>query len=233
MSGYRLIQYWFVKQRLIVRRSQRQKPEKGTLEQSIAPGWSLLLVLCLLITACAGNSPPTRYYLLNPDAEGRNDVPSASGDRSLVSLGPVQIPSYLDRPQMIARTAPNRLHLQSFHHWAEPIQETITRVLVQNLAGRLQAAKVVAFPDRFHQSPDFRILVEILRFEPIQSHGRVILKAQWSVREANGGHILCDRTSLFTHTLPDDSPEAIAAAMSQALSDLSTALAQCVQAVRQ
>ncbi|MCF8109346.1 MAG: PqiC family protein, partial [Desulfohalobiaceae bacterium] len=153
--------------------------------------------------------------------------------RSLVSLGPVQIPSYLDRPQMITRTAPNRLHLQSFHHWAEPIQETITRVLVQNLAGRLQAAKVVAFPDRFHQSPDFRILVEILRFEPIQSHGRVILKAQWSVREANGGHILCDRTSLFTHTLPDDSPEAIAAAMSQALSDLSTALAQCVQAVRQ
>ncbi len=202
---------------------------------SKVPGWCLLLGLVLAITACAGTSPSTRYYVLSSEEHAATSSDSVSEDPAapLISLGPVVIPSYLDRQQIISRTAPNRLQLQSFHHWAEPIQENITRVLAQNLSGRLETAKVIPFPDRFHDAPDFRVLVEIFRFEAVQSLGKVQLKVRWSVHDARSKHILCDRSSLFARPLPEGPPGAIVAAMSQTLADFSAALARCFLAVRQ
>ncbi len=201
---------------------------------SKVPGRCLLLGLVLAIAACAGTSPSTRYYVLTSEEHAATSTDSLSANHKapLISLGPVVIPSYLDRQQIISRTAPNRLQLQSFHHWAEPIQENITRVLAQNLSGRLEAAKVIPFPDRFHDAPDFRVLVEIYRFEPVQSLGKVQLKARWSVHDARSKHILCDRSSVFARPLPDGSQEEITAVMSQTLADFSSALADCFQNAR-
>ena len=189
----------------------------------------LLLGLCMAISACASTSPPTRYYVLTPADEAvLSDRDREDPAGPLVSLGPVVIPSYLDRPQIISRGTRHRLQLKSFEHWAEPIQENISRVLIQNLAGEVPSARVIAFPDRNFGQADYRVLVSIERFEPIAAAGEVILPARWSLFN-DRERILCDRSAAFSHPFPDGDLDGILAAMSRALADCSSAMAECLR----
>ena len=189
----------------------------------------LLLGLVLAISACASTSPPTRYYVLTP-AEEAAETGWAGEIREgpLVSLGPVAVPSYLDRPQIISRVTRHRLQLKSFEHWAEPIQENVTRVLVRNLAGEIRSARIVAFPDRNYGQEDYRVLVSIDRFEPVAAAGEVILQARWSLFDARE-RILCDRSAAFSRPFPDGDLDGVLEAMSRALADCSSAIAGCLR----
>src|SRR5262245_19194049 len=39
-----------------------------------------------------------------------------------IGVGPVIMPGYLDRTQIVTRSGPDRVKLASFHRWAEPLE---------------------------------------------------------------------------------------------------------------
>jgi uncharacterized lipoprotein YmbA len=65
-----------------------------------------VLSLALLLAGCATPSPPSRFYRLEggspPPAMPQPGVPGQT--LPLIGLGPVQLASYLDRPQMVERS---------------------------------------------------------------------------------------------------------------------------------
>jgi uncharacterized protein len=90
------------------------------------------LVASLLgLGACA--STPSRFYVLNtlPASE---TVPATAAERGpVIGVGPITLPKYLDRPQIVTRASRNQLALGEFDRWAEPLQDNVLRVLAQNL----------------------------------------------------------------------------------------------------
>src|SRR5262249_45023810 len=96
------------------------------------------LLACIGLAGCAV-SDPTQYYTLgqpaarNTESRAMASTPRSSMAASTVSIGvgPVIMPSYLDRTQIVTRTAADQLDLANFHRWAEPLQEGIVRVLAE------------------------------------------------------------------------------------------------------
>jgi uncharacterized lipoprotein YmbA len=86
-----------------------------------------VLAACLTLTGCA-DSQPTRFYTLSPLADASGGTPLADLPEFTVGVGPVTLPPYLDRPQLVTRAGGNRMVLADFDSWVEPLQGMFARV---------------------------------------------------------------------------------------------------------
>ena len=106
-----------------------------------------LAVVCGLaatVAGCFGTSQSSRFYTLTPPAD-RSGLGSTGLDTAVV-IGPVTIPDYLDRRQIVTRSGRNEIVLAEFDRWGGSLDGEITRVLVAGLADRLNSAHIAVFP---------------------------------------------------------------------------------------
>src|SRR4029450_11406568 len=91
-------------------------------------------VVLLVLSGCFGSTPPTHFYLIPPLTSGDTAPPASAGQRDLtLAVGPVTVPPYLDRPQLVTRTSRAKLTLADFEQWAGPLEDTIARVSADGL----------------------------------------------------------------------------------------------------
>jgi uncharacterized protein len=140
-----------------------------------------LLIFALLISGCAGNTP-LQFYMLNAEADQVGDASASPFDKTLVlGLGPIHIPDYLDRPQIVVAVGENQYRLDDQHRWAERLDQNIGRALARLLADRTGVEQVVRFPWPQKQRIDYQISVDILEFhQTADGHSRLL--AQWQIK---------------------------------------------------
>ena len=83
----------------------------------------MILVLAVFLLQGCGVSEPIRYYQLS-SLPGADKHEAAESDKHgmIIGIGPVDIPRYVDRLQIVTRSAPNVVDLAEFDRWAEPVQ---------------------------------------------------------------------------------------------------------------
>jgi uncharacterized protein len=179
--------------------------------------------LCVLAAGCA-TTPPARLYSLSVSATAAPISSNLS-----VSVGPVSIPAAVDRPQIVVATAANHVQLDDFNRWASPLQENLSSVIADNLSALLGTSRVTRFPRTSSAQADFRVAIEVTRFESVPGQWAT-LEAAWTVRRMSDGVVQTHRTSA-REPVPDDSFEALAAAHSRAAARLSREIAEVVRAL--
>lgn len=181
-------------------------------------GTSLLAIGCVDI---GSDTAPSRFYVLSAI-----DSPLApSPDGMTVLVGPITLPRYLDRPQIVTRPSANQLELAEYDRWGGRLDDNFARVLAQNLGVHLNTSRIAAFP-REQRSPEaFQVSVDVSRFEQVGSLGQVELDAQWSVYPPDRrGTPLIGTSRIKTPVVGNGFP-ATAAAMSAAIDKLAQEIA--------
>ncbi|MFA6284032.1 MAG: PqiC family protein [Desulfurivibrionaceae bacterium] len=191
--------------------------------------WLVVLVCALLLAGCA-RTTPVSYYQLSPLETARTAPASAGAGKMVLGIGPVRLPEYLDRPQLVSRLSPNRLQLADSHRWAEPLAENISRVMGENFSALLGTDRILLHPWPAARGTDYQLLVEVLHFEN-ESDGAARLVALWSVKGKDGAIVLPERRS--SHLVPAASRdrEGQVAALNQALGSLCREIAQALTPV--
>ncbi|MFI4869927.1 MAG: membrane integrity-associated transporter subunit PqiC [Steroidobacterales bacterium] len=194
-----------------------------------------LLGCCGALFAC-GSSPPTRFYILNEIAPASPvhaaPAPAAAAAAATAKqvpmrVEPVAITPELDRPELVSRTGPNRVHVAGSERWAAPLADQIRRVLSDDLSARLPPG-LVADPNETATTDPRRLLtIAIAEFYGDDSCA-VDLRASWSMTNP---HAASQRGSEQVQ-LPASSPcpGDLPAAMSRALALLSDRLAAVIAA---
>lgn len=181
------------------------------------------------LTGCSLLAPrnePVQFFVLAaspPDAGS----PSAGSraDRPTIGLGPVTLPGYLDRREIVTRVAPNQVRLSQNEQWAEPLAENVRSVLAQELASRLGGATIVIFPWLGSFRPDYRVRIDVTRFEPTVA-GTAELAARWQV--LSGRDVLAARDARISRPITGGGTEAAVAALGETLSDLASEIAGAI-----
>lgn len=175
----------------------------------------LLLIAAVSLAGCA-RTPQVSYYQLST----RHDVgeilaPFASSKDFTIGLGPLQLPEYLERIQIVSRTSANQLEIMGYRRWAEPLSTGLPRVLGEDLAFLLGNIRVLRYPWARSQSVDRQVIVEILQFEGGPER-EVKLTARWTVLDGAGNIMFVEQRSSFQI---DAAPgtEGLVAALSDAL----------------
>ena len=187
-----------------------------------------VVMLCGLGTLAAGcgSSPPSRFYTLS----GTATPPAASSNLS-VAVGPITIPAAVDRPQMVVSTSANQVELDEFNRWASPLGNNISRVVAVNLVALLGTPNVTLFPQMLAADADFRVAIEVQRFDSTPGEAAV-LDAVWTVRRAKDGKSDTGRTTV-RETVQEKSIDALVAAHSRTMARLSQDIAAAVQGLTQ
>lgn len=184
------------------------------------------LVAALSLAGCLSSAPATRLYQLDPIAD-RTTMEGTAKPVTLI-VREIRLPQYLDRPQIVTRDAGHRLQIAEFDHWGGDLREDLTRILVESLGRLLGGDRVFAAPLNVVVQPDFRVEVEILRFER-EAGGRIQLSARWWLTRGNDAALLATREASFSGTGVTDSYPDLVAAMSAVYGDLARAIADSVR----
>lgn len=182
-------------------------------------------VAALLFALLAGcTSPPSRFYTLSA-----TQSPAAPPSPLTIAVGPVSIPAAVDRPEMVVTSGPNQVSLQEFERWASPLDDEIARVVAENLSTLLGAPRVTQADQGTNRDAAYRVAIEVQRFDSNPGQGTA-LSAVWTVRRATDDRNQGGRTDA---RVPASGPgfDAVAAAHSRALAQLSQDIAAAVQAL--
>ncbi|MBW2563628.1 MAG: membrane integrity-associated transporter subunit PqiC [Deltaproteobacteria bacterium] len=190
------------------------------------------LVICLLvltIAGCRSSTPPVEFYTLAslPGMEMESHEQSAVRDIT-IGIGPVQLPQFLNRPQIVIRSGPNKLTVSEFHRWGGYFDQDFLRVLAQDISILMPTNRVVEFPWQDRANPDYRIEFNVQQFDG-QPGNSVLLNATWTIKGQKGMEALYARRSIIKQPVSGNDYEALVAAHSQALATLSREIAAAIK----
>ena len=189
------------------------------------------LFVLATITGCslAPKADPSQFFVLNPMMENQASASATELDVAL-GLGPIRIPEYLRRPQMVTRVGPNQVTYAEYDRWAQPLEDSFIRVLREDLSGLFGVVDIAIHPWFSTAQLDFTVEIEVERFERDPS-GAAQLRCMWVIKDGTSGERLDG--GQFNQSQPADSATAGAsvAAQSRLLGELSREIATAIKRV--
>jgi uncharacterized lipoprotein YmbA len=163
-----------------------------------------------------------RYYTLSAASRASEENRAYAG--GVIGITSLSIPKYLDRPQIVMTGKGNRLILNEFDRWAEPLADGAGRVLAAHIAEMAPAHRVL-YRGWFDKAQvDYAVNVEVQQFEGARG-GEVVLAAAWSIQRRDAAAPDKVMQNVLRVRTDDDSIDALTHAMGEALAKLAQAIA--------
>jgi uncharacterized protein len=194
--------------------------------------------VALLLAGCSVLSPRqdlTRFIILTPATSATSNGPQSSSQKSrslAIGVGPVQLPEYLDRPELVIRTSPNGFELSETDRWAEPLSDNLRHVLASDLANLLGNTNMVQFPWDPGTRLDYIVHLQFQRFE-VDKTGNAKLSARWELNSFQGDQLLASRDAKLSNPSSAMTGDAAAAALSQDVAELAEQIASAIAQLEQ
>jgi hypothetical protein len=205
---------------------------------------SAIVLLSLALGGCT-NTPPTRFYVLSAMPEQATAVP---GKGPAIGIGPITLPQYLNRPQIVTRISGNQLAFAEFDQWGGDLNDNVTRALAANLSSLLETDRVSLYPWKDEAPIDDQVTIDVVSFEQ-DVDGSSLLTAYWSIVDPRTGKVRLMRRSSYRDRGDTAQPatagstgtsqsgaarpyDAIVAAMSSNLEALSRDIASAISSMK-
>jgi len=187
---------------------------------------ALLLVAPLMLAGCAPNRP-TQFYTLSATAPAANETLQLTEQPLVVGVGPVALPPYLDRPQLVTRIGDNKMMLADFDQWAEPLDGALPRTLSENLSRQLATEEVFVLPTTRNLRLDYRVEVDVAQFDT-NGAGEVVVDARWWVFRRGDKLVQSGRSTIEETASQSTDRQGVVAALSLGLGQLSNDIAAAI-----
>jgi len=190
----------------------------------------ILLVLWTLTGCITGTSAPSNYYVLSSIVGAKTETVTVTNEEPIIiGVGQVELPNYLDRPQIVTRVTDNKLQLGDFDMWAENLADSVPVIISDNLSTLLSAYPVAIIPGVQVMQVDFRIKLDITRMDG-NLGGDAVLIAQWGIF-GDEGRLLMTMRATYREPTKGEDYEAYVAAHSRAIASLSRDIAAAMESI--
>ena len=175
-------------------------------------------------------TPEARFFTLRPVAERPARLASNAAVPGIVGVLPVSLPGFLERPQLVAWSAPGEVRVDEFLRWAEPLDASVQRVLADDLETLLASHRVIRSPWARATTVQCRVRVELVRFG-LQPGGEVALSGRFLVLPAQSERPLLSRDVELRRDPARADPGSAVEAMSALVADLAAEIAKAIGAL--
>jgi uncharacterized lipoprotein YmbA len=188
------------------------------------------LVVCLALAGCSPLAPRpnyAKYFVLTPVTDTANAV--SANSKLSIGLGPIDFPGYLQRTQVVTRSAATQIDLSPIDRWGEPLDKNFKRVLAENLTRLLGTYRIEEYPWSHEAKVDYQVTIQVENFETTSDH-QSLLRARWIIKSGTDGRDLyASETTASTPVEAGDT--GMSAALSSDLGTLSRAIAVQISAL--
>jgi len=153
-----------------------------------------IVIPCLLLGGCMfGTSQSAKFYTQSAVSTGVLSADFASS----VSVNRIQLPKYMDRPQMVTQSQDSaQINISEYNRWVEYPSVLMTQTLTENMSALLPSALIkvnLAKGEKF----DKNVTVEISKISAVL--GDKVELSAWYIIKDKGGEILAQQK--FTGTV--------------------------------
>lgn len=177
------------------------------------------LVMVLSLAACS--SSPTLYHTLASNTAGAEIAPEVSQRIHSLGVGPIDLPTLLDREGMVIRKDATTVEVSDTHLWGGQLEDEFLRALVQQLSLRLPATRVQAIPWDISQTPQYQVVVKLNQFDGAVG-GKAVLRGLWQLQAATDGRIVFSEPIALERKVAGSDVSGIVDVQSSLINDLAS-----------
>lgn len=144
-----------------------------------------ILIPCLLLGACLGTSQQSKFYTQTVASTGAVSADFAS----FVGVNRIQLPKYIDRPQMVTQQADSaQVTISEYNRWVEFPSVLATRAVTENLGFLLPASQIKVNQLR-GEKYDWTVSVEIVKMNAILGD-KAEIEAWFTIKNRSGQQVV-------------------------------------------
>ncbi|MFA5008521.1 MAG: PqiC family protein [Candidatus Omnitrophota bacterium] len=184
------------------------------------------IILFSFVSGCVSvpNSPNPRFYSLH--AQDKEKIKKFDTKvNTIIGVGPVRIPEYLNRPQIIVKKKDKTIVFDEFNRWAESLDFSLERMLNENLVLMLPGTSFQIFPWDFAIAVKYQVVIDIVELEN-NFNDNLFLAVQWSIIDLEKKRAVVTRRSEFSKDIYPHNYYGMVEALSETVSSLSTQVAE-------
>lgn len=191
-------------------------------------GFVFVLLYVLTLSGCAVTTP-SQYYLLSPVKEKtETSVPDAD-KLHIIGVGPIKFPKYLNRSPIVRFSGENKVEVDEFNRWAEPLEQNFSHVMRINLTRLVASSYALEYPWKRMMKVQYQVILEVHQFGA-QADNNVKLYAHWAILNlSKNKKIEIVRKFKYSQKLDTVNYQTIVAEQSRALGKLSQDIAKEMQ----
>lgn len=176
---------------------------------------------CISVT----KSPNPRFYMLpsteSAKLEKKFDLPA----NLIIAIGPIGIPEYQNRPQIVTKSKDGMLSFAQFDRWGESLDSGLGRLILEDLLIMLPAANFQTFPCNFAIPLDYQVAVNVVQLES-ELDKDMFLVVQWTIIDSRSREMLLTKRAEFRQPVNPHTYSGLAQALSVAAASLSSEIAE-------
>lgn len=183
----------------------------------------------LVLSGCisVSNSPTPRFYMLQVGYENQANKKINIASDVFIGVGPVKIPEYLDRPQIVTQSKEKMLKFAQFDRWGESLDLGMVRLIGEDLSVMFPGAKFTLYPWNLSIPVKYQVVVEIVQLDS-ELDKDLFLVAQWLVIDAQNTKTMIIKRSEFRQPIIPQNYSGLVKTLSMACASLSSEIAEAL-----
>ncbi|MBF0217624.1 MAG: membrane integrity-associated transporter subunit PqiC [Candidatus Omnitrophica bacterium] len=203
---------------------------RGTRAIKVISGLALALALTGCMSMPVSNTPESRFYILDAAHGARVRKNTITGSEVMVGVGPVRVPEYQMRPQMVTRGREKTVEFAQFDRWGESLDRGVARIIEEDLTAILPGTNFTLYPWNSYIPVKYQVRVEIVRLD-CELYGDLVLTAEWEIIDVENSKTLMINKSEFTGPIIPQNYSGLAATLSTASASLSREIADALSTI--
>lgn len=191
---------------------------------------ALVCILMVFATACASTEPSKFYALSAMETSISKNAQDSFARDITIGIGPIKIPDYLDRQEIVIRGNNNEIIMAEFDQWAGQLKESFALILSENLSILLSTDRIAICPCSRSIPIDYQIAVEIVQFDGTPGENATLI-ARWNILGGKKNELLTMKRSVFSEGIKTDGYGALVEALNRTVEDLSVEISSTIKAI--
>jgi uncharacterized lipoprotein YmbA len=192
----------------------------------------IIICLTLCLSGCISLpnsplSPSPRFYMLSainqPEVSKKINITPGV----IIGVGPVKIPEYLDRLQIVTKEKQGNLKIDEFNRWGESLDLGLARLIREDLTVKLPRANLILYPWDPSMGIKYQVVAEIVQLDS-KLDGDMHFVVQWMIIDVNNSKTVIIKRSEFRRPILPQTYSGLAKTLSTASAALSSQIAQAL-----
>lgn len=168
--------------------------------------------------------PESRFYTLknsnNGQPAGKLDIPRDL----IIGIGPVTIPEYQNRPQIVTQNIDKTVTIAEFDRWGETLDLALSRLISENLRVLFPDTVIETYPWDTAIPVKYRVTIDFIRIVS-ELDKDVSFVAQWSVIEVKSNKMILIKKFEISEPVKPNDYSGLVKALSLGCASLSSQIA--------
>lgn len=186
-------------------------------ERLVAVCFAMAVSGCLSIPT----SPTPRLYALSAINENRVSKKINIPSGPIIGIGPVNIPEYQNRPQIVTINKEKMLKFDEFDRWGESLDVGVARLIREDLTVMLPGAKLTMYPWTPAIPVKYQVVAEIVQLDS-ELDKNMFFAVQWMVIDVQNAKTVMIKRFEFRQPIIPQNYSGVAKTLSKACASLSS-----------